>query len=187
MKEEQKRLINYTIWLGIVIAALLCWVDKSQLTASPVKTLLGAASKSVTISLGFAFLYERYFWRYNPLESRPKLAKVYEGELESTFDQTKRSLKLEIKQTLFSTYVRFNTRESQSDALSSEIIKLNGQFSLVYTYLNTPEMQFIERSPMHFGTAILNIRENLVLDGNYFTGRKTTGHMKATATSGKHN
>lgn len=186
MKGKQKRLVTYTVGMGTVIFIVLCWVHYAQLATSPFKTLFGAASKTVSISGIFAVCYERYLWKFNPFESLPRLAKNYTGELTSTFDKKSRTLKIEIKQTLMSIRVRFNTDESQSDALSAEIIELNDELFLVYTYLNVPKAQFISESPIHYGTAILNIRKNRDLEGNYFTGRKTTGNLKVKAAACEH-
>ena len=47
----------------------------------------------------------------------------------------------------------------------------------MYSYQNIPQAQFRENSPMHYGTAFLEIVAKSKLEGNYFTDRKTTGHI----------
>lgn len=122
-------------------------------------------------------LYERKLWRYNPLESTPKLSKKYTGTLVSSYDNIKREATLEIKQTLFTIRITLTTNESKSKSLSATIEEILGEKQLVYCYLNTPEAIFRDRSEIHFGTAILCVDKPEKIMGQYYTDRKTVGDM----------
>lgn len=178
MKKEQKYLIKFASYIGIIVFIILCVTHDSKLDVNLGKTLLGFIGDSVTISIFFSIVYERYLWKYNPLESRPRLSKRYEGKLHSNFDNIDRNVKIEISQTLTTTHVAFHTDESRSNAISADIVKQDEQSLLIYTYLNIPNAQVRSNSPMHYGTVVVSINEQNELEGNYFTDRKTTGYFK---------
>jgi hypothetical protein len=51
---------------------------------------------------------------------------------------------------------------------------------LVYTYQNDSNQIMREKSPIHYGTATLDIQEKngkILLCGDYWTDRKTTGYL----------
>jgi len=109
----------------------------------------------------------RSTWSGASNESEPDLIRVY----------------LVIRQTLHKTHVRIFTAESRS---SSESASLNvneeqGETVLVYHFINLPVAQVRHRSEIHFGTARLYLggagEPSRSLEGEYWTDRKTTGHM----------
>ncbi|KMV77993.1 hypothetical protein HMPREF0979_01242 [Coprobacillus sp. 8_1_38FAA] len=51
---------------------------------------------------------------------------------------------------------------------------------MIYTYQNDPRANIQEHSPIHHGTAILNIDNIDKIEGNYFTERGTVGYMVFT-------
>ena len=56
----------------------------------------------------------------------------------------------------------------------------NQKNQLVYTYQNDPKQTIQNRSRIHYGTAILNIKRKknaMLLEGDYWTGRNTSGSM----------
>ncbi|WP_129075464.1 hypothetical protein [Lactiplantibacillus plantarum] len=110
------------------------------------KSITDYAGDSISISAIFAFFYEKYIWRWNPLEKHPRLAKKYSGYLISTFDDKKRVLELDLKQTLMTCKVHQKTEESDSDAISTKYIDINGRNALVYTYLNVPSLNVREKA-----------------------------------------
>lgn len=67
-------------------------------------------------------------------------------------------------------------------SISSEfIIDADAQTcKLVYTYQSDPNKILQDKSRIHYGTAVLNVKGtsvNRLLDGDYWTGRRTSGHM----------
>jgi len=101
----------------------------------------------------------------------------YHGFLYSTYDGTRRNADLEIKQTLLSISVKMKTIESRSNTIAGKIADVLGEKQIIYTYLNNPLEKVREHSEIHYGTAVLVIKENGELSGRYFTDRKTTGDL----------
>lgn len=179
MKSEEKGLIKYSVTIGIIVFVVLCVTHNLNIRLNTLKSITDYAGDSISISVTFAFFYEKYIWRWNPFEKHPRLAKKYSGYLISTFDDKKRTLELDLKQTLMTCKVHQKTEESDSDAINTNIIDINGRSALVYTYLNVPRLNVRERSPIHYGSAILFINSQEKLNGGYFTDRKTTGQITA--------
>ena len=67
---------------------------------------------------------------------------------------------------------------SSSSSLTATFRKIQSVSYLVYTYQNDPQAQIQDKSPMHYGTAMLNVSNPEILEGNYFTGRMSRGSMK---------
>ena len=90
--------------------------------------------------------------------------------------------KLTIKQTLFNISCVLETKESSSRSLIANFVidSDNQKSQLVYTYQNDPHQTIQDRSRIHYGTAILNIKKKnngMLLEGIYWTGRNTSGNM----------
>ena len=87
---------------------------------------------------------------------------------------------LVVRQTAFSLKLTLYTNESKSCTVSAEFAKLGEDMQLVYSYHNTPELQHQHRSPIHMGTAVLDMASvrPQQLEGYYFTHRLSRGQMK---------
>ena len=74
------------------------------------------------------------------------------------------------------------TRESQSDSRAAKIAreKETGAVSVSYNYTNRSQAIIRHRSPIHDGAAYLRVvtLPSRMLEGEYWTGRCTTGQMK---------
>jgi len=73
------------------------------------------------------------------------------------------------------------TAESESYSRAAQIaVEDNGSISLSYNYTNRSQATIRHRSPIHDGAAHLNIITvpARALEGEYWTGRCTTGQMK---------
>ena len=68
--------------------------------------------------------------------------------------------------------------ESRSNSLSASVTGINGENSLIYNYLNTPQSKYRDRSEVHYGTAVLTIIDGTMLKGRYYTDRKTNGDIE---------
>ena len=184
MKEQQKKLINISVWCAIILFALRCIISwKSIMTDFSFYDLWGYASEAIGITVVFATLYEKFFWRFNPLETTPKLASRYSGTLKSNYDNIERGAELRIKQTLLSVHVTMITDESKSRSLSASIDEILGEMQLTYCYLNTPKSEYRDRSEIHYGTTALSISNPKEIDGQYYTDRKTMGDLHFVAKS----
>lgn len=90
---------------------------------------------------------------------------------------------LVVRQTAFSLKLTMYTNESKSRTVSAEFAVVGEELQLVYSYHNTPELQHQHRSPIHIGTAVLDMASvrPQQLEGYYFTQRLSRGQMKLGA------
>jgi len=76
------------------------------------------------------------------------------------------------------------TAEMTSRSIIADFVldKDNQVKKLSYTYDSNPIATVKERSPQHLGTMIFDIIEKSKrkFEGEYWTGRKTTGHIEMT-------
>jgi hypothetical protein len=182
MKEQQKKLLNISVWCAIICFVLRCAISwESIVTDFSLYDLYGYASESIGITVVIAVLYEKFIWRFNPFETTPKLASQYVGTLKSNYDNIERNAELRLKQTLLSVHVTMITDESKSRSLLASIDEIFGEMQLTYCYLNTPKSEHRDRSEIHQGTAMLFIANPKKIDGQYYTDRMTSGDMVFTA------
>jgi len=178
MNEQYKKLVNKTVWIVIILFCIRCLISWNSLiidfSTYDIFSCAGEAIGATAIIIG---CYEKWLWKYNPLEDTPVLKKHYIGILKSTYDGIERKASLEIKQTLLSTYIVLISDESKSKSISSSIDVILGENQLTYCYLNMPQASVRAKSEIHYGTAMLCIENPNKLTGQYFSDRKTTGDM----------
>lgn len=133
---------------------------------------------SITITLFISLIYSQFLWKYNPFEKTPKLYGKYEAQFISTYDKKKKKMQIEIKQDLLSTRVYIKTKESKSESVTSSLRKKQDSWQLIYTYENIPNSKERDHSEIHFGTCTLNIVNNQIENGFYYTDRNTTGDIE---------
>ena len=185
---------NRALYMLLGIAALtsmIKWfVGDQQFTFKFVMDCIGTSSTVITV-ISCVFCQTAWKWEIfrNWLIVVPDLSGVWEGVLESDWidpDTNKKiapiKAMLVIRQTLFRVSCLLTTGESSSRSITSEfIIDMDSQTcKLVYTYQSDPSQILQHKSRIHYGTAVLNIKDtptNKLLDGNYWTGRCTSGHM----------
>ena len=179
---QQKKITSICVWIAIILFVLRCIISwESILEGVSAYDLFGYAGEAISAAVILSGLYEKFLWRLNPFESTPKLKKRYVGKLKSGYDHIERDASLEIKQTLLSVHVTLATNESKSKSLSASIDDILGEMQLTYCYLNTPKSEYRDRSEIHYGTATLTIANPQILEGQYYTDRKTNGDMLFTA------
>ena len=171
MRETLKEYGKYFIGIAIIVYLILGLAYKEM-------EFWDKFDYSITITLFISLLYSQFLWKYNPFEKTPKLYGKYEAQLVSTYDKKKRKMKFEIKQDLLSTRVYIKTKESQSESITSSLRKKQDSWQLIYTYENIPNSKERNHSEIHFGTCTLNIVNNQIKNGFYYTDRKTTGDIK---------
>lgn len=171
MRESLKNYGKYFIGLGIIIYFILSIILKS-------KSFIDILDMSITITLVFATIYSEWLWKYNPLEKNPKIYGNYKMTFISTYDNSKRTMNVTIKQDLFSNRIYMNTTESRSESLTSSIVTKKDICELVYTYQNIPNATERKHSEVHFGTCKFCIVNNKIENGSYYTDRNTTGEIK---------
>lgn len=178
--------------LGIVaLTSVVKWfVGEQQFTF---KFIMDCIGTSATVITAISCVFCKTAWKWgifrNWLIMVPDLNGAWEGVLESDWIDPDTNEKiapinatLTIRQTLFRVSCVLVTGESSSRSISSEFIidPDSETCKLVYTYQSDPNQILQDRSRIHYGTAVLNVKgtpANKLLDGDYWTGRRTSGHM----------
>ena len=158
MKDGVEKFIKSTVWVAIIFFGLRCGVSwKSIVENISIYDLFGYAGEAVGLATVIMAAYERWLWRINPFETTPALKKIYTGKIVSSYDSIERPIELYIKQSLLSVQITMVSAESRSNSLSASVTGINGENSLIYHYLNTPQSKYRDRSEVHYGTAVLTI------------------------------
>lgn len=188
------------IILGISAVTSICtWYAEGQFFS--IEFVLACMGNSSTVigvvSSIFAFkLWKCKFFK-GWLVIVPNLNGVWKGTIKSNWINPETNQKmppieatLSIKQSLFNINCVVKTQESESRSTIANfvIIPENQIEKLVYVYQNDSSLEFRKKSPIHNGTASLNIirqNESVTLIGNYWTDRETTGVMEFNKVSEK--
>ena len=178
------KLLAGVIVLAFIIACLLH------------QTKYSAFTTAATAGAVFMALWDRYLWRWKPfcyLDWKPNLRGTWQGLLHSDYrmhETGERRINIEtylvIRQTYSKINIRLMTAESGSESLSANLFADGeGLFTLASSYRNTPRISVRERSPISHGGMSLSVRGKPVhmLEGEYFTDRKTKGEMEFVARS----
>lgn len=184
---------EHEIWFWVLPFTVI-WIVVLYVSGINLGSLLEALKKvpNAIVAHGFLYLiFKKWFWRWRIfggwLIPFPDLQGTWEGTLSSTFVSRKTGKKLPpiaavfvIKQTFDSVSITMNTGESSSYSQGAVFLKERGANRLRYTYTNRPDPAVRHQSEIHDGAADLRIIESpeLALEGEYWTGRKTTGSIK---------
>jgi hypothetical protein len=194
MESVKKEVLIY-LTLGVM---LLIWVGVLQATRTPLSINWEAIKKLpdvVTIFVVVSFVFTKWMWRWriftykNWLVQVPYIQGTWAGDLQSTWvnpetGQCIPSLKmiLVIRQTFTTVSCTLFTKESESFSRAAQLAveKETGLVSLSYNYTNRSKADIRHRSPIHDGAAHLRVvtLPLRMLEGEYWTGRCTTGTMK---------
>lgn len=192
MNDNTKKFMSISIWLTVVLFVIRClisWEDiKNMWNTGNIFSLcysfIGFIGEAISAAAIIMAVFNKWAWRWrwlSWLHDVPKLTKKYKVEFISDYDSVKRLGTVKIDQTFLSVAVQLNTDESSSRSLTASFSTVQGVPYLIYTYQNDPRAEIQDRSPIHYGTAMLNVSNPVQVDGNYFTGRKSRGSMKLEA------
>jgi hypothetical protein len=146
----------------------------------------------VTIYVVLSLIFINWAWRLPIFKGwlvlLPDLQGTWKGTLESTWvdPNTNRKIPLKdvtlvIKQTFLTISCEMYTDESYSFSNTAQINQDDESriFWLSYNYTNRSKANVRDRSAIHDGAAILKVITGLdrVLEGEYWTSRKTTGDI----------
>ena len=191
MEDLRKNVLLYLRFGGF----LLIWVAILKITQTDLRFYWDAIKKipdvlTVYVIIELIFVYWAWRWPifYGWLVPFPDLQGTWKGELKSSWinpetnqPQQPISVTLTIKQTFYSIICNIYTKESSSHSTIAQITKdkSDGLLKLNYNYTNRSQAIIRERSPIHDGAAILNIRlgSQNNLQGEYWTSRRTTGDI----------
>lgn len=190
------RKTQLTIIVILTLIVLLSLQSLHELvTGDPVSPLKLVAALVFVIGTFLAFIFNqvwRWLWRRLPFLNRvffPDLNGVWIGHLKSTWidpetgkPKSPIASTITIRQSLFDISIKQKTGESDSYSLIviPEAIPKADRYRLWYSYSNRPKAEFAYRSCNHDGIAWLEINvaeEPDLLEGQYFTARRTTGDL----------
>jgi hypothetical protein len=185
------------IWFSLIVV-LLIWVSILMLTKTPLSINWEALEKLpevVTVFVLLRFIFTKWLWRcrifmYKGWLMRfPDLEGTWEGELQSSWENPKTGEReptirafLVIRQTFSTITCTMFTKEMVSFSRAAQLIKdeTADAIALSFNYTSTPKAVLRERSAIHDGAADLRVVRvpERILEGQYWTGRCTTGDMK---------
>ena len=188
--------IKTALWLLLVVSFLLFFViyHIQETSDFNLKTILQILPKVVSIDLVFYGFFVSFLWKLpifkNWLVPFPNLNGTWKGQIHTTWIDPETGERpgpipaiLTIKQSFLNISCVMRTAEMTSRSLTSSFVldKENQLERLVYTYDSNPIQTVKERSPQHCGTMSFNIvkeQKQNKLEGEYWTGRKTTGDIE---------
>lgn len=189
MNDSVKKFMNISIWLTAIFLLIRCFISWSDIksawetgnTATLCYNFYGYIGEAIGATAIIMLIFDKYAWKWKLvrwMHDTPILAKKYTGTFISNYDNVERSGEIIINQTFLNVSVQLVTNESKSRSLTASLNNVQGVLYLIYTYQNDPRAEIQNRSPIHYGTAMLDVSNPAILEGNYFTGRNSRGSMK---------
>ncbi len=186
------------IWFSLIVM-LLIWGGILTLTGTPLSfgnwEALEKLPEVVTVFVLLRVVFTKWLWRWRLftykgwLVQLPDLEGTWEGELHSTWENPKTGQRepaikafLIIRQTFSTISCTMFTKEMVSFSRAAQLVKdePSDAIALSFNYTSTPKAVIRERSAVHDGAAdlrVVRIPERM-LEGQYWTGRCTTGDMR---------
>lgn len=135
------------------------------------------------------WLFDRYVWRFGLLRKLgliqvPDLNGTWSAEIESSEgkDGPAQPFPIVMVQRWSKLIITVDTQYSRSRSITASLRTVDlPNPELCYLYINEPKANAPESMSMHRGTAVLEVKDNL-LEGDYYTGRgrRTIGTIKIT-------
>lgn len=183
MKTDNRTKIALYLMLGATSLLLFAFGTKLPGLAP---RILSALPLAITALIGF---FDRWAWRWPVVRKfvhRPWIAGTWIGELTSyrrdpASDSpiiSKHPVVLRIDQTFTSISVVLMTAESKSRSLAAEFTHHpNDDFTLHYTYDNTPKLEYRDRSKIHRGSTAAEMHgaTPATMESEYWTNRDSKG------------
>lgn len=190
--------LNKKIFIWLIIGfSVLCYLGYLLLFPITDKTLLNylkPITAIVTLDTIGIFIFSKWIWKikllYAWLVPFPNLNGTWKGIIKSNWVDKKTGNKpdpipviLTIKQSFTNISCVMRTGEMNSYSFISDFVidKDNQILRLIYSYDSIPKQNIKDRSPQHYGTIafdIINENDKIVLIGDYWTGRETTGTIE---------
>ena len=146
-------------------------------------------STGISITAIITVLFVSWAWKWRIfrgwLVPIPNLNGRWEGKIlyKEGGEDKSRKVSVSIKQTFLYIVVRFCSKESKSLSFcgSFNIDEKRGIRQLIYSYQNDPNTIIRKKSPIHYGTTVLEISPNRsAMHGEYWTSRETHGIISLT-------
>jgi hypothetical protein len=153
----------------------------------------------LAITLLFA-AFDRWLWHMPGilrLVRRPWMSGTWVGDLTSYRTDpdsgapitSKHAVVFRVEQTFTSISAVLMTAESRSRSLAAEFVSHGaGDYTLLYTYDNTPKLEYRDRSKIHRGSTAVELHGSSPahLQAEYWTNRDTKGTFSVRFVSRKH-
>lgn len=172
--------------LAIILFLVIAFF-RNNLSFRNLDTIWEDITTTVTIVTFICTLFISWAWKWkifqNWLVPFPCLSGKWLGSINSTYNVDDNPIPVEvtIKHHFFNIQIKIKTNESSSISTcgSFDIDEDRGLRQLIYSYQNNPKANVRSRSEIHYGTTRLEISDDTqVLEGEYWTSRKTTGDIK---------
>ncbi|MCZ2129410.1 MAG: hypothetical protein LC109_03995, partial [Bacteroidia bacterium] len=187
--------LKYSLFciLGISLIAFFALLDFKSESEKTFLFIVKLLPKVVTIDIIIIGLFSTFLWKWKIFKGWlvpfPNLNGTWKGFIQTTWIDPQTNERpapipaiVTIKQSFFNISCVMRTAEMTSRSIVSDFVldKENQLKRLVYTYDSNPKQTVKERSPQHCGTMVFDISESpkRQLIGEYWTGRKTTGHIE---------
>ncbi len=192
MSRNINKFVHISVWLSAILLLIRIFIDLGDIKSmweegqlfSLCYTLFGFMGEAFGLATIVMVIFNKWAWKWKwirLMHDIPVLLGKYNGELTSDYDGEKRCGTLMIEQTFLSVAVQVKTEESSSRSITASFYILQNVQYLIYNYQSDPRGEIQNRSPIHYGTVMLNVSDPCNIDGNYFTGRKTRGSMRFEA------
>lgn len=178
MKKTMEKLIKIEVWITVILFILRCIPSMKEVLrlwncgdfGRLGYTLFGYIGEATALGVILIKAFDLWIWKWkwiSKLHGVPVLANAYDGELKSSYNERKKYKgRLTVKQTFTKISLKYKSDESSSFSIIADIIDDHDVNQLIYTYQNDPKANIQERSPIHHGTAILNIDNIDKIEGN---------------------
>ena len=188
VKYNLGRYVTAIVILSIALFLIIAFF-RGNLSFNSLDTIWEDVTTTITFVTIICTLFVSWAWKWKIfhdwLVPFPCLSGKWDGEIVSTYNSENRSIPVNvvIKHHFFNIQIKVKTGESNSISTcgSFDIDEDRGLKQLIYSYQNNPKATVRERSEIHYGTTRLEINDDAnILEGEYWTSRKTTGDMKLT-------
>ncbi len=177
MRENIIKSLKVTSFFSLFVFVVFC------LFRTPVgyRDLISYAGYSVAISSALFVVYEKWLWKYIPLNRPPILMKEYKGKILFKFNgrSGEKSVAILTNQSWLTVAVKAKTDINSSSTIVSTIVKEHGENVLYYTYMTNPSAATQKNNPIQYGTCRMVLEgDNQRLKGKYWTSSNTTGDIE---------
>jgi hypothetical protein len=188
VKYNLSRYIAAIVVLSIALFLIIAFF-RNNLSFKSLDTIWEDITTTITIVTLICTSFVTWAWKYKIFQGWlvpfPCLSGKWTGEIISTFNSENKSIpvKVTIKHHFFNILIKIKTGESSSISTcgSFDIDEDRGLKQLIYSYQNNPKATVRGHSEIHYGTSRLEISDDTkMLEGEYWTSRKTTGDIKLT-------
>lgn len=179
-----------SVLLVLFLIFLLCLILSDKIT---LWTILMRLPTAFTIYGIILIIFTKWLWKFHIFKEWlvliPNLTGEWRGKLSATYQDPEagkkkdsKNINANIKQDLFHISIITRTEEMKSTSFVAafDIDKNQNRKRVCYSYTSIPKPEYREKSPIHYGTALLDIVGNppYKLSGEYWTTRKTTGTIE---------